>query len=413
MLRGSHLVLKNVALISEFPVNLISLGSFQRQGFKWDHWPGKIRNKKTNRLIGTTKYHRHNNTYEVNQSPILETTYAFTSISNPKLSQKPRNLCRQSLATLVDADIWHKKMGHIGPLGLYKLGQECLEVRLRGKNMAQCPHCAVSKISQQVSRLSPANQATKPFYRVSIDWLDLAEGWDGYQGDGAMVQRVMMVVCNATVMAKAYYTTSSKEDENLLLTKDFVNWLKDRHKLEVKVIRSDNEMNQIKIKAWCRSQGITFETCAPDTHAQNGTAERFGRLIIEKARAMRLSANLPHKMWKKIVAAAIYLYNRTPRLSNGWKSPYEAFYTYVFNKEEVSGPRKPSLHHLKAYGCKAYPLIKSKSDSDYRPKKQKLDAKAHIGYLVGYESTNIFRIWIPHKKKVISTRDVIFDEREI
>ena len=134
---------------------------------------------------------------------------------------------------------------------------------------------------------------------------------------------------------------------------------------------------------------------------------------MEKARAMRLSANLPHKMWREIVTAAIYLYNQTPRLSNEWKSPYKAFYTYVFKKEEVFGPRKPLLHHLKAYGCKAYVLIKSKGDPDYRSKKRKLDSKAHVGFLVGYKSTKIFRIWIPHKKKVISARDVIFDERQI
>jgi hypothetical protein len=40
----------------------------------------------------------------------------------------------------------------------------------------------------------------------------------------------------------------------------------------------------------------------------------------------------------------------------------------------------------------------------------KLNPRAHIGYLVGYDSTNIFRVWIPHKGIVISTRDVIFDE---
>ncbi|KAM4067965.1 reverse transcriptase (RNA-dependent DNA polymerase) [Hirsutella rhossiliensis] len=45
-----------------------------------------------------------------------------------------------------------------------------------------------------------------------------------------------------------------------------------------------------------------------------------------------------------------------------------------------------------------------------RKRLQKLDPRAYIGYLVGYNSTNIFRIWIPHLKKVISTRDVIFDE---
>lgn len=113
-------------------------------------------------------------------------------------------------------------MGHKGPLTLYKLGKECLGVRLRGKNMSLCPHCALSKMTQQISRLPPANKATRPFYRVFIDWLDLEQGWDSYQGDGAIVRRVMVVVCEATGMAITYFTQSSKEDENLPLTRDFV-----------------------------------------------------------------------------------------------------------------------------------------------------------------------------------------------
>jgi hypothetical protein len=44
---------------------------------------------------------------------------------------------------------------------------------------------------------------------------------------------------------------------------------------------------------------------------------------------------------------------------------------------------------------------------------RKLDPRAHIGYLVGYDSTNIYRVWIPEKGKVISTRDVIFDESTV
>jgi hypothetical protein len=43
---------------------------------------------------------------------------------------------------------------------------------------------------------------------------------------------------------------------------------------------------------------------------------------------------------------------------------------------------------------------------------QRLNPRAHIGYLVGYNSTNIFRIWIPYRGEVISSRDVIFDEDE-
>ena len=44
---------------------------------------------------------------------------------------------------------------------------------------------------------------------------------------------------------------------------------------------------------------------------------------------------------------------------------------------------------------------------------QRLDPKAWIGYLVGYQASNIYWIWIPSLAKVISTRDVIFNEDEI
>ena len=47
---------------------------------------------------------------------------------------------------------------------------------LWGKSMAQCPHCALSKITQQISRVPPADKSTRPFHRVYIDWLDLDEG---------------------------------------------------------------------------------------------------------------------------------------------------------------------------------------------------------------------------------------------
>jgi len=44
------------------------------------------------------------------------------------------------------------------------------------------------------------------------------------------------------------------------------------------------------------------------------------------------------------------------------------------------------------------------------PKKQKLRPRAQIGYLLGCNSSNIFRIWIPQEHEVIATRDATFDE---
>ena len=127
---------------------------------------------------------------------------------------------------------------------------------------------------------------------------------------------------------------------------------------------------------------------------------------------MRLLAHLPHALWREIIATAVYLYNRTPKHNLEWKSLYEVFHDVTMLAEQITGLRKLTLHHLKSYGCRLYILIKSAGDPDKLKKQQKLRPKVHIGFLVGYESTNIYRIWIPHKKKVISVRDILFDEEE-
>lgn len=159
--------------------------------------------------------------------------------------------------------------------------------------------------------------------------------------------------------------------------------------------------------------GITFEASTLNTHAQNGRAERFKRIIIKKARAKKLSVNLTNKLWRKIVAIITYLYNCTLQALINQKSPYKAFYTYIYDKKKVSEPCKSLLYLLKAYEWKCYVLIKSKSDPQYQSKRQKHNTKAHIGFLMGYESINIYRVQIPYKKKVTSVKNITFDKDKL
>ena len=143
---------------------------------------------------------------------------------------------------------------------------------------------------------------------------------------------------------------------------------------------------------------LKVEPSPPDTQDQNGGAERSGGVIKEKIRAMR--GKLPTALWREVVQAAVYLYNRTPRYNNKWKSPYEALFK-----------RKPAQEHLRAYGCKAFAMTTTAKRKQQRLKR--LDPKAWIGYLVGYTSSNIYRIWVLLLNKVISIRDVIFNEEEV
>ena len=92
-----------------------------------------------------------------------------------------------------------------------------------------------------------------------------------------------------------------------------------------------------------------------------------------------------------------------PREINSWKSLYKKLYTYISGR-----PIRPQLAHLKVYRYRAYTIILA---TQLKKKRLiKLDPRVYIGCLIRYNSTNIYRIQIPYKGIVISTRDIIFNK---
>lgn len=97
------------------------------------------------------------------------------------LSVNKNSLCTHNqLHVTALPDIWHYRMSHIGSLGFYKLGKKYLRVQLQEKTISQWPHCALSKMIQQISQQPPANKLIKLFHQMFVDWLDLEKRWDTY-----------------------------------------------------------------------------------------------------------------------------------------------------------------------------------------------------------------------------------------
>ena len=72
--------------------------------------------------------------------------------------------------------------------------------------------------------------------------------------------------------------------------------------------------------------------------------------------------------------------------------------------------KRPDQSHLRAYGCKAFAMMTDALKKTSRL--QRFKPNAWIGYLVGYDSTNVYRVWNPVMNKVVRTRDVTFNEYE-
>ena len=70
----------------------------------------------------------------------------------------------------------------------------------------------------------------------------------------------------------------------------------------MQIIRIDGERSLgERSKRWIQKKGITIEKSSTDTPAQNGSAERSGGVIIQKARCMLIHAHLPEYLWPEVV----------------------------------------------------------------------------------------------------------------
>ena len=190
------------------------------------------------------------------------------------------------------------------------------------------------------------------------------------------------------IVSPYFMKTSGTGREKRRILRDDINYVEKQYSLQVKTVRSDNELFSKLVQKELLRRSVNINPSAPNTQDQNGGAERSGGAIIEKARIMRIAAKLPHSLWRHIVESACYLRNKTPVVRNDWKTPLEM----MFNK-------LPSVTHLKAFDCRAYDMTAAAQLKKKRRKK--LDPRTQIGFLVGYTSTNIYKIWVPHKDKVI------------
>jgi hypothetical protein len=162
------------------------------------------------------------------------------------------------------------------------------------------------------------------------------------------------------------------------------------------------EYNDNSLHDFARSEGINLKITTPHNSELNGRAEVSNHIICTTARKLMLQGKLSKGLWPYALECAVYLHNITPSDALRGKSPYQ-----VLAESEGWTPTVPYLGHLKAFGCAAVVL-----NHDIK-RGEKFTPRGLTGQLVGYESVNIYKIWIPSLHKVVRSTNVTFDETSI
>jgi transposase InsO family protein len=167
---------------------------------------------------------------------------------------------------------------------------------------------------------------------------------------------------------------------------------------KLKALRTDQggEFKSNKFKEFCDAHGIQRYLTMPYSPQQNSVVERRNQTVVAMARNMIKSKGMPGRFWGEAVSTAVYLLNRAPTKSVVGMTPYEAWYG-----------RKPSVDHLRTYGCVAH--VKTVAGH-----LNKLTDRSTPMVMIGYEAgTKTYRAYNPVNKKLVVTREVIFDEKKI
>ncbi|BBN68038.1 transposable element gene, partial [Prunus dulcis] len=251
--------------------------------------------------------------------------------------------------------IWHKRLGHLNLRSLKQLRDQSMVHGLPYLEEINgvCEGCQLGK---QHRDWFPKGQAWRARNPLELKHTDLC---GPMQTESIAGNRFFMLLIDDCTRMTWVYFLRYKSDAITCFRK-FKSMVELQSGFKVKCVRSDRggEFTSSEFSKLCEEGGIQRQLTTAYTPQQNGVVERKNRTVVEMAKAMLHEKNMPYSLWAEAVHTAVYLLNRSPTKALENITSFEAY----------SG-RKPGIGHLKGY-----------------------------------------RVFDPFTKKLVLSRDVVFDE---
>lgn len=284
---------------------------------------------------------------------------------------------------------WHERLAHVNAKSLADTAQQGAAYGLEGLKFHKlvCTPCQTAKSKAESYSSTEKEIKYEPGECVHADLVHAnATSIAGFK-------YFLLIKDQGSNFRQTYFQKVKTETvENMI---DGINFLTTQTGNKCKLVRFDNgtEFKNSKLSAYFSEKGIQQGFNAPHASQSNGLIERDVRTVQEAATAMLIEAQLDSGHWDDAVSTACYVLNRTLSSKNRKQTPFEL----IFKK-------KPSLHHVKIFGCKAFAHI-----LDH---KKKWSPKTRECILVGYSTmSKCYRLWVIAEKKYIEqARHVTFRE---
>ncbi|KAM1050580.1 hypothetical protein ACFX13_033042 [Malus domestica] len=282
--------------------------------------------------------------------------------------------------------MWHLKLGHVNLDKIRKMSKDGYICPLGNDQMGTYECCLKGKMTKSPFT-GKGERATEILGLIHIDVC----GHMSTMSRGGFSYYITFTDDHSWF---GYVYLMKYKSESFERFKEFKNEVEKQTGKQIKTLRSDREGEYLsnEFLDYLKECGIVSQWTPPGTPQHNRVSERRNRTLMNMVRSMMSSADLPISFWGYALHIAAYLLNAVPSKSVP-QTPYEIWYG-----------KKPSLKHLKIWGCPAY--VK-KQDAG------KLEARSVKCYFVGYpKQTYGYEFYHPDDQKVFVARTTIFMEDE-
>jgi hypothetical protein len=138
---------------------------------------------------------------------------------------------------------------------------------------------------------------------------------------------------------------------------------------------------------------VKHEITPPYTPEYNGVVQWHQRSTNERLCMFMFEWKFPYHWWPELMKTAVYIFKCTMQKGIGETTPYERWHK-----------KKPNIKHWRIIGCDAFVFNRNSG---------KLGNKTMKCNLLGYDNDFVYRLWNLHYHRVVQSRDVIFDKKNM
>lgn len=318
----------------------------------------------------------------------------------------PKSIDSHAFSALItqSAELWHRRLGHLGYKNLEILTSISKGMDVSAKSIKESSsHSCTSCLKAKAVTPSLPRSIKRPSLPLELLHIDTC---GPLPVEGIYKEKYFVVVVDDFSGFTFTQAFELKSQIPTYLACTLFNRIESIAQTKIKAIRTDHgrEFENSTLTACLDSRRIQRQYSAPYVHPQNGTAERTIRTVMERIRALLFDSKLPQRFWPEALKTAVFLKNRSPSHHRGPET------VGVKTPFELLQGKPPDLSFLRVFGSKAYAKIPKEWGGS------KLDPRAAPGVFLGYEEGSkayrILHLDGRAKGKIVATPHVKFFEDE-